>query len=257
MHRWLDHAATDAYLEQLIDRIGAVVGDGLVGAYLVNSGARDDYLPGRSDLDVAVIVTDVLDAASKHRLADRLRHRSLPCPAPRLELVVYRREVVEAPGDRPAFELNLNTGPAIPDHLSTDPAGEPPHWFVLDLAAASETVRTLVGSEGATVFGRVPAAAVIGALQASQAWHARHDTAAPNRVLNDCRAWHWLTTGRWSSKSEAAAWAMTAGGDRSLIEHALALRSGTRTDPLPPEEVAGFADRIGREIDRAANRLGS
>jgi hypothetical protein len=257
MHRWSGHAATDAYLQQLVDRIGAVVGAGLVGAYLVNSGARDDYLPGRSDLDVAVIVTDALDAALKHRLADRLWHRSLPCPAPRLELVVYRREVVAAPGDRPAFELNLNTGPAIPDHLSVDPGDEPAHWFVLDLAAASETVRTLLGPDGATVFGRVPAAAVIGALRASQAWHARHDTAAPNRVLNDCRAWRWLVTGRWSSKSEAAAWAMATGGDRSLIEHALALRSGARTDPLAPREVAGFADRIGREIARAGDRPAS
>jgi hypothetical protein len=257
MHRWVNHAATDAYLQQLVERIGDVVGDNLIGLYLVNSAARDDYLPGRSDLDVAVIVNEGLDPGSKRRLAERLWHRSLPCPAPRLELVVYRRAVVASPGDRPMFELNLNTGPAIDDHLALDPGADPPHWFVLDLAAASETVRTLVGPDGATVFGPVPDAAVLDALRASQAWHARHDAAAPNRVLNDCLAWCWLSTGHWSSKSEAAAWAMTAGGDRSLIEHALALRSGTRTDPLPPEEVAGFADRIGREIDRAANRLGS
>jgi hypothetical protein len=254
MHRWLGHPATDRYLQRLVDRVREVVGDDLVGVCLVNSGARNDYLPARSDLDVAVIVTDALDLPTKRRLADRLRHRSLPCPAPRLELVVYRRAVVAAPDDRPAFELNLNTGPAIADHLSTDPADEPAHWFVLDLAAASETVRTLVGPDGGSLFGAVPAAAVIGALRASQAWHARHDTTAPNRVLNDCRAWRWLATGRWSSKSEAAAWAITAGGDRSLIEHALALRGGVRDDPLPPARIAAFAARVGREIERAAHR---
>jgi hypothetical protein len=248
--------ATDHYLGDLVDRSRSVLTDRLVGVYLVNSGARDDYFPGRSDLDVAVIVERALDDRTKHDLVDRLRHRSLPCPSPRLELVVYRRAVAAAPGHHPAFELNLNTGPAIADRVSIDPGDEPSHWFVLDLATANDRAARLVGPPAIDVFGQVPDPVVLDALRASQAWHAAHDAVAPNRVLNDCRAWRWVAERRWSSKSEAAAWAIRAGGDRHLIERALARRRGESADPLPEAAIVDLARRVADEIDLAAGALG-
>jgi hypothetical protein len=236
--------ATDRYLADLVAVAGTVLGRQLVGVYAVNSVARGNYLPGRSDLDVAIVVAASIDDATKHRLAHAMRHRRLPCPAPRLELVVYRREVVSAPGAAPAFELNLNTGPAIEDHFSTDPADEPIHWFVLDLAAAAEVALALSGPPADGVFGAVPRAVALDALRASRAWHARHDAAAPNRVLNDCRAWLFVEEDRWSTKAEAGAWAIAAGGDADLIGHALGLRSGARTDPLDAQRVREFSRRI-------------
>src|SRR5918999_3046307 len=149
----LDDPASAEYLARLAERARGLLGAPLIGTYVLNSGARDDYLPGRSDLDVAVVVDDALDDSTKHRLAAAVGHAALPCPAPRLELVVYRRSVVAAPGARPAFELNLNTGRTIADHLTTDPADEPSFWFVLDLAAASDASLSVFGPEGADVFG--------------------------------------------------------------------------------------------------------
>lgn len=240
--------AADHYLRDLVAASGTVLGDRLVGVYAINSVARENYLPGRSDLDVAVIVDAALADPMKRRMADALRHPRLPCPAPRLELVVYRREVVADPGARPAFELNLNTGPAIADHLATDPADEPRHWFVLDLAAAAEVAHVLAGPPATEIFGPVPRPVALAALRASRAWHAEHDSAAPNRVLNDCRAWLFVTEDRWSTKAEAAGWAIDVGGDANLITRALALRSGEATGVLDSERVHAFADHVSMVI---------
>jgi hypothetical protein len=237
--------ATDRYLADLVATADGILGDRLVGAYALNSVARGNYLPGRSDLDVAIVVSEPLDPPTRQRLAEATRHASLPCPAPRLELVVYPRAVVADPGPAPAFELNLNTGPAIADHLTTDPADEPSHWFVLDLAAAADVALALHGPAPTELFGPVARPVVLDALRASWAWHAAHDAAAPNRVLNDCRAWRFVAEDRWSTKAEAGAWAIAAGGDADLIRHALALREGDRDDPLDPRRVRRFADRVG------------
>ena len=244
--------SADAYLVRLIKRAEQLAAAAFVGGYLLNSGARRDYLPGRSDLDVAVIVADALHPVEKHRLAGALRHGAIPCPAPRLELVVYRREVAIAPGGAPAFELNLNTGPAIADHVTVDPADEPPHWFVLDLAAAFDAARAVTGPDPRTVFGEMPRRAVLDALTASIEWHRANEPGAPNRVLNACRTWCWLETSRWSSKSMAGAWAIDAGGDEELIRHALARRTGERDDLLPVERVEALASAVRIMVDEAS-----
>jgi hypothetical protein len=251
MQTWIGDADADAYLAALVARAERILGPRLVGVYVVNSGGRGDYVPGSSDLDAAVVVADALDDTTKRDLIEAFRHRSLPCAAPRLELVVYRRDVVAAPGPRPAFEVNLNTGPAIADHVTTDPADELPHWFVLDLAAAAEQALRLVGPPSSEVFGLVPRSVALDALVALRQWHAQYDTAAPNRVLNDCRAWRFVETGTWSSKSEAAAWAMEREGDPELIRHAAELRIGSRTDPLDAKRVAALSARVGEAIEAA------
>ena len=131
MRRLTGDPPADACLWRLVGRAEELLGATLLGSYLVNSGARGDHLPGRSDLDVVLIVSDALSAPTKRRLADALRKAAIPCPAHRLELVTYRREVAADPGARPQFELNLNSGPAIADHLSLEPAAEPRFWFAL------------------------------------------------------------------------------------------------------------------------------
>ncbi len=249
----VEDPAAAAYLDRLVDRSRAILGDRLIGAWLANSGARDDYLPGRSDLDVALAVDGRLDETTRRRLADALRHGSLPCPAPRLELVVYRSEVLADPGARPGWELNLNTGPATTDHVGLDASAEPAHWFVLDLSMARERSIPLLGPPLAGLVARIPDAVVIEALRASAGWHAANDAAAPNRVLNACRAWLWLSERRWSSKTEAAAWAIAAGGDASLIGLALARRSGEAVEPLPVDGVTALTDLVQRQLASGAD----
>src|SRR5262245_66685819 len=82
-----------AYLAELVDRVRRAAGAGLVGVYAGGSYALGAYAPGRSDLDVAVVVRDAASRALQDELVDTLRHEALPCPARRLQLVVYREAV--------------------------------------------------------------------------------------------------------------------------------------------------------------------
>src|SRR6476659_3794860 len=84
----------DAYLDEVVARVRRAAGEELVGVYAGGSYAFGAYAPGRSDLDVAVVVRDAASRALRDDLVARLRHEALPCPARGLELVVYREAVV-------------------------------------------------------------------------------------------------------------------------------------------------------------------
>ncbi|MFE9870991.1 hypothetical protein ACFYON_10115 [Micromonospora sp. NPDC005686] len=102
------------YLAELLRRCRDVLGDDLVGAYATGSVGLGAYQPGRGDVDVALPAAAPLPETTKRTLVDRLRHEALPCPARGLELVVYRRDVAASGTPEPGFEVEVNTGAAMP-----------------------------------------------------------------------------------------------------------------------------------------------
>jgi predicted nucleotidyltransferase len=179
------------YLDDLVARLGAVTD--LHAAYLLGSAASGDYEHGRSDVDVVAVTTRSLAAAEKRALAETAE--SLPCPARKLELVVY-------PLGSSRHEINLNTG----EKASFDPDEDPDFWFVLDRAIAEQHAVTLLGPPWHEVFPPVPREAVLAALEEALDWQRREEPLGRSSVLNACRAWMWLDTGEWASKSQAADW---------------------------------------------------
>jgi hypothetical protein len=185
------------YLDELVERVRALLGDELVGVYLAGSGALGGYIHGRSDVDVAVVARHPLDRARKDELVAALRHETLPCPARGLELVVY------AQGSG-IPELNLNTGERM-DFLATfEPGLDSPHWFVLD--------RAIIGQRGLVLTGPPPAEAlvqpsedeILEAIAISLDWYRdRPDEPRDDAALNAVRSRAYLETGRWASKAEA------------------------------------------------------
>lgn len=192
----------------------------LRGAWLVGSIAWDDYRPGSSDIDV-LAVADPQPLPVRLALAEALA--ALPCPGRKLEFVLY------PPGpDQPSrWQLNLNTNPV---HASTDPATEPRHWFVLDVAMARERAIPLFGPPAHELLAPVPEQTVRQALEESLAWHEANEPKEPNAVLNACRARHYTETGRWASKTAAGLCARGKVADPSAIDAALAQRNRPR-DP--------------------------
>jgi hypothetical protein len=234
-------AAEEAYLAELVTRLGSVLGASLAGVWLVGSGARGDYLPGRSDLDVVVAVSRRATRAEKDAIVARCRHAALPCPARGLELVVYQ------PAAAPAYELNLNDGPGMALHVSRRAGDDAAHWFVLDLVSALAASRPLVGPPFAEVFAAPGPDAVRRALRDVLAWQEREEPGSANTVLSACRAWLWAAEGRWASKGEAAAWARDA--DPALVDAALALRRTGRGE-LDRERIHAL-------LARARDAIGS
>lgn len=196
------------YLAQLVARLSGALGERLLAVYVVGGVAFGDYRPGRSDLDIYVIVDAPLDEAEKRAVAERCSHRALTCPARRLELVVISARAAQQPGPAPRWELNLNTGPGLSDHVGVEAAAEPAHWFVLDLAIARERAVTLLGQPPYELIGAPRPADVRAAQAQTVAWYAENDMPAET-VAAACRAWHWLATGEFASKRSAMRWALT------------------------------------------------
>jgi predicted enzyme related to lactoylglutathione lyase len=244
----------DDYLGRLAAALGEVLGPRLAGAYAVGSVALGAYRPGESDIDVLALTSESLPVADRRAVARACSHEALPCPGRKLELVVMPSEVARAAEVPVRWELNLNTGEGLDDHVGLDFAAEPGFWFVLDLALAHEHAVALVGPPGPEAIG-APDAARVGEAQAEAvAWYARNE---PGReaFVAAARAWLWRETGRFAAKAEALRW---AAGDSPLDtiefpadepERALRFWSGLLGEPLEPravDEGEGWQTRGGR-----------
>jgi hypothetical protein len=239
-----------AYLGELMTRLQARLGDRLVGAWVIGSGALGDFDRLRSDIDVQAVATTRLARIELQRLAAALSHEALPCPVRGLEFVLYAREDLADPLG-PAFQLNLNTGPGMEHHAGYDPAAEPRFWFLLDVAIAREHACPLAGPRPRAVLPALPHALVLSALREALQWYRVHDTA--QAVLAACRAWAWATDGRWLSKGDAAAWATAQLGSSVPITKALARRSDCAAPGPSPAEAAAVLGPVERLLAAAAS----
>ena len=132
----LRQASESAYLDELTLRLESIIGAALVGVYAGGSWALGDYRLGRSDLDVAAVVRGDLPSGALARIGARLRNEALPCPAAKLELVVYRLATARSPTPDRRFELNLNTGDQLPVRVDRPGDGIADHPRRLDPLAS-------------------------------------------------------------------------------------------------------------------------
>ena len=216
----------------MVARLRALLGDDLVGVYAGGSFALGGYEPERSDLDVAAVCRRTLADGAKEAIASALQHESLPCPARGLELVVYAESRIgEATADA-GYELNLNTGRAMPFQLSLAPGGAAEHWYAIDRVIICEHGVVLFGPPATAIFAPVSRETLLELLTESVRWHEEHEDARPDdAVLNACRAWRYATEGVWSAKPVAGEWAQGRLGDGDLLSVALAARRGSGEQP--------------------------
>ena len=210
--------------------------------YAGGSYALGGYLPGRSDLDVAVVCRRPLADEKKAEIVGALRHEALPCPARGLELVVYAESTARAGTGEPGYELNLDTGRAMPFLASFAPEGEP-HWYAIDRAVVREHGVVLSGPPPYELFAAIPRTVLLERVAESVRWYACHAWAGDdNAVLNACRAWRFASEGVWSSKPTAGEWARGRLDDDGLVAEALAARSGEGR--LDRARVTAFLVRV-------------
>lgn len=174
----------ESYLDEVVKRLVDCLKDQLVGVYLFGSASCDAHEPGLSDLDVQAVVQDSLSTDEKEAIISRLKQSALPCPATKLEFVVYARKAVHPASRHPRFELNLNTGPRQSDHVGLDPAKESSHWFLLDIAMGCKLGHCLYGDDKSEIFGVVPRSWILEAMADSLEWHRLTKASSANSVLN-------------------------------------------------------------------------
>ncbi|KAG7293904.1 hypothetical protein NEMBOFW57_003964 [Staphylotrichum longicolle] len=230
------------YLGEIVKRLTGHLKDQLVGVYLFGSASYDAYEPGVSDLDVQAVVKSPLKPDEKQAIISLLSQDALPCPATKLEFVVYAQSSVNPANRHPRFELNLNTGPHQSDHISLDPANESSHWFLLDIAMGRQLGRCLHGSAVTEAFGAIPRRWVLEGMADSLEWHQRNEANSSNSVLNTCRTWQFIATGDFSSKLNGAKWAMKQKNCPAVVERAIAARK--TGDKLLAAEVMELYDIV-------------
>jgi Aminoglycoside adenylyltransferase, C-terminal domain len=236
--------------------LGRLLGDDLVAVYLGGSGALGGVAATQSDVDLVAVCAAAPAEELRRAIAAGLGALAMGWPMRGLELVLYTRAAVADPAERPRFELNLNVGPGMPYHLSLDPASEPAHWFVLDLAILRDHGRPLAGPPARDLVGPIPRRRLLEALRDSLAWHGAHEPALQQAVLNACRGWRFTEEGVWSSKDDAGAWALARTDDPATVSAALAVRHGDRSRPLDPARVDAFQRRVLDRVEHALNQEG-
>jgi hypothetical protein len=231
------------YLSAVADGLENVLGGDLVGVYAGGSYALGDYLPGRSDLDVAAVVRAALAPAVKPRIVGAVGEEAIHCPARELELVVYRLETVRSGAPAPDFELNLNTGAEKPLQVDHNPSEVAAHWFPIDRSVLAQAGVALRGPPAREVFAPVGFGTLAPALLDSVRWYRRTGDDPSDAVLNACRALRFATDGRWSSKAEAGRWAVEGGeAPADLVESARVAR--IRATTIDSNQVDRFLGTV-------------
>jgi hypothetical protein len=243
--------AESDYLASAGEVLRAVLGELLVGPYAGGSYALGDYLPGRSDLDFAVVVRGPLSPDLGEAVVSELRHESLPCPARRLELVVYLAETARSGSAAPDFELNLNTGASSPVSVqrSGDPGDVGGHWFAIDRSILSQAGVALFGPPAGEVFAPIPLEELTPVLIESLRWHREHAAEPSDAVLNACRTLHFVEDGLWASKPAAGRWAVEKNlAPEDLVAQALTARN--QEAAIDAADVATFLSEAEARLRR-------
>jgi hypothetical protein len=236
------------YLQGLSSRLSGLLGNELLAVTLTGSAAFGDWNAGSSDIDVIAICRSPIETRLKQQIVSSVSHPVLPCPARGLELVLYRRDAVSAPSLGVEYELNLNSGPAIEERVDFDRRDESGHWFVVDLAIARGHGVALLGPGLESLVGRIEEPQLRAALSESLRWHVGHEPSSPNSVLNACRAWRYVSEDVWSSKTDAARWAIERASDPALVTAALAARSGSAAT-LDERRCRLFVEHVGAILE--------
>ena len=237
-----------------VGRLRRLLGEELMGAWLIGSGALGGAVAEQSDVDLVAVCVHAPSAERIQQLVSALAEETMAWPLRGLEFVLYPRAAVATPSPTPQFALNLNVGPRMPLHRSTEPAAEPAHWFVIDLAILREHGVALFGPPARELVASIPRRWLLDALGDGLAWHAANEPVLHQSVLNAARAWRYAVEGVWSSKDAAGGWALARTADPALVQTALAVRHGDRTRALDPVRVDRFVRGVQARVEQAAHR---
>lgn len=210
------------YLDLLCQSVVRILGrENLVGIYLFGSGSQGSYIKGKSDLDVQAVIKRELIQSKKMELAQALSHWSLPCPATKLEFVLYNSLSLKS-ADRPIYDINLNTGRKIEEHCSYDGTEDPWFWFALDIAIGRKHGKVLKGESISNAFPEIPVDQIYLAMLDCMNWFIKNYPDDPGCA--DCarRCLVYLETGemvsKWNAKSFFGALPYDAQGGQDLIQ---------------------------------------
>ncbi|HEX6148183.1 aminoglycoside adenylyltransferase domain-containing protein [Nocardioides sp.] len=246
--------AAVAAVKQLADSCADILQATLVSAILHGSLTMDDFRPGKSDLDLLLVVERGLTATQADALVEAVRGADLG-PAAGVDLLVVTRRTAESPADSPGRELMVGHWPGSGEELEVEGRDGcvPDLWPELSEARANG--RSLLGPEPRRVLGEVPADRVRANGTAwLRTWLERidDDQNAVHMVVTACRMWIFAVSGEHTSKTYAARWALERDPSLSGVELALAARTTSAVPRIAPHQVERVLLRVLRDLEADA-----
>jgi hypothetical protein len=226
-------------------QVAEIVQGDLRSVIVHGSIATGDFLPGRSDIDLLVIVDAGL-TGGQHDALERLVRGAELGDATGVDLHVVTAAVAAAPSRTPPLDLFVGRHASGVEVTRTGDADLP-----VELAMARSGGLALHGPPPKEVIGEIPAAWV---LDRGRHWLTTwqrltdDDEHAAHMVLTACRIWRFAAEGRHCGKVDAAIWA--AAWDPGLVAIGAALHRYTtgQRGRIEPSAIGRVLDRVLREM---------
>lgn len=246
------HDGIARYLDRVIDYLRSLLRDQFVGFYVYGSLTTDAFMPGRSDIDVLGIVVRSMTDQLRTQVHDGIADLVLPPVIRGLDLSIACSATAWNAHEQACWELMLQVGRRENEQYTRDRERCDPR-LPLDFALVRQQGAALVGPPIDEVAGPMPPGLVLGACAEDiRRWAARDVFVdGASGVLNTCRAWQYLEEGTLGSKVEGGQWALARGGDRDLIEAALARHRGEEHRLLPDAGIKRFCQAVLGRLEAA------
>ncbi|PYI25451.1 hypothetical protein BP00DRAFT_100059 [Aspergillus indologenus CBS 114.80] len=232
------------YLHSLVGTLQTELKGDLLAVYLFGSAGYGAYEPGISDVDVYAIVNEsVLDLP---KLSRTISHAAIPCPARKLELVLFTRANAAKQTAHPVFEMNFNTGRNMHEYLNLNALTEPRFWFLLDIAIGRDLGKSLLGPPPHTLFPAPKREWIFDCMFESLAWQRRNGPISCDGILNACREVSYAKTFRWVSKLDGGAWMLENYNHPKIVD--LAMKARLSKAGLPQDLASEFLDFVENEL---------
>lgn len=243
-HRLMTHDRRDAL--SFAHRLAGACADALrtgasstplVAAFVHGSLTTDDFVAGRSDIDLLLIVDRELADYQLDRLRD-VSTTVMSEQSSRVDLRVVTQATATAPTRMPLIELYVGYRPGAAPEVITR-AAEPD--LVVEFSVVRQSGMALVGPEPQSVITEPGADWILehsdGVLAA---WEQLTDDAshAELMVLTACRIWRFAIERQHCSKTEAGRWALARDPSLKAVSQALAQRFSNDTRMVEPHEIA-------------------
>jgi aminoglycoside adenylyltransferase-like protein/nucleotidyltransferase-like protein len=225
------------FAEALGRSCAAALEGSIAGVILHGSLTLGDYIPGRSDADLLVVVNDSLADSQLAALTESQRGQRGRVPVP-ADLRVVTRQVAAVPTRRPPMEAYIRFYPRSEAAVETRHPGE--RDLVVEFSICRAHGRRLSGATSAELIGEVPTEWVLAVGDAQLAdWQRIGDDPqyAELAVLTACRIWRYAQERRHGSKTAAAEWVLSIDPTLDVVRQTLQQRRGHRTGSINGEQV--------------------
>jgi len=216
-----------------------------------------DYVPGRSDIDLLLVVEDSPTDAQSVILEAAFADEAQSAPG-RVDFRMVTRDVAAAPTPAPPLELAIARSAdgelAVERHLAHE------RDLVVEFSMCRAHGRSLAGAPPAEVLAEVPDEWLLDVGDDQLAsWQAleyspRH---AELMVFTACRVWLFAKERRHSSKTAAGEWALRCDPTLHVVRDALHRRHANRSTALEEAPVRELLAAARTHVAQARRRHGS